>query len=66
MKASRVRMSEGFRSSLNHLDGALAGEIGHFPAVAVGRRNGGRAGKLACPAPRPANSSSLAVPMVLQ
>ena len=34
-KAARVRMSEGFRSSCDHPDNALARAIGHFLPVAI-------------------------------
>ena len=44
-KAARVRMSDGLQVLPHHLDDALAGQVGHLLALAVGRRDGRAAGQ---------------------
>ena len=65
-KASLVRMSEGFRSSCDHLDDAQAGAVGASP----GGRDRARGSRAEPGSYMPSASASefivVAVPMVLQ
>ena len=64
--ASLVKIWDGMRSSMHHLDDAVAGGVGDLAALAIGGGDRWRSRAGTCPAPRPGSSSRSAVPMVLQ